>query len=360
MNRTDATIFARVEKFRRRAGRVRQPLIELAHGGGGKAMRDLLDGVVLDALGDGVQAREDQARIELGELARLGERLAFTTDSYVITPLEFRGGDIGRLAVCGTVNDLAVGGARPLYLSCGLIIEEGLEVEALRRVLLSMAAAAREAGVTIVTGDTKVVPRGAADRLFVNTSGIGVIAAKLDVGVHRITAEDVILVNGYLGDHGAAILIERGDLGLETNIASDCAPLNGLIHDLLARVEVHAMRDVTRGGLAGVLNELSLESEVGVVVDHAALPVRPEVSGLCELLGLDPTHLANEGKLAVAVPSSQSALALEVMRRHPLGRNAAAIARCRETPPGLVTVETGFGVERVLDMPLGESLPRIC
>ncbi len=355
----DDTLFARLEKFRRRSGKVRQSRIELAHGGGGKAMRDLLDHVVVAELGGAVQDHEDQARMELGALTP-GDKLAMTTDGYVVSPLQFPGADIGRLAVCGTVNDLAVGGARPMYLSCGLIIEEGLDVQVLRTVLRSMAAAAVEAGVSIVTGDTKVVPRGAADRLFISTTGVGLISSTCDVGAHRIKADDVVLINGFLGDHAAAIMAARGELRIETDIASDCAPLNTLIAQVLDSVEVHAMRDVTRGGLAAVLNELALASEVGMVVNERQLPVRAEVAGLCELLGLDPVHLANEGKVAVVLPESQATRALEVMRGHPLGRDAALIARCRAAPPGLVTVDTGFGGERVLDMLVGEPLPRIC
>jgi hydrogenase expression/formation protein HypE len=354
-------LFQRVEKFRRRAGRVKGDVVDSAHGGGGKAMRDLIDDLVIKNLGtDALEADEDQARLDLAELAARGDRLAFTTDSYVVTPLEFPGADIGRLAVNGTVNDLAVGGAIPLYLSCGLVIEEGLEITVLRRILRSMGRAAKEAGVAVVTGDTKVVPRGAADRLFINTSGVGVIPRGVDVSSKRVAEDDVILVNGFLGDHGAAILVARGELKLETDIPSDCAALNGLIQTLLSEVEVHAMRDVTRGGMSAVLNELALSSEVGMVVDAAALPVRREVEGFCEILGLDPIHLANEGKVAVAVPASQADRALEVMRSHPLGRDAALIARCRAEPPGVVTLDTGFGGERILDMLVGEQLPRIC
>ena len=354
-------LFQRVERFRQRAGRVQGDVVDLAHGGGGKAMRDLIDDLVVRGLGGpDLQADEDQARFDLAALTARGDRLAYTTDSYVVTPLEFPGGNIGALAVNGTVNDLAVGGARPLYLSCALVIEEGLEIEVLRRILESMGEAARAAGVAIVTGDTKVVARGAADRLFVNTSGIGVIPAGVHVGADRVQADDVVLVNGYLGDHGAAILVARGELELETDIPSDSAPLHGLVAELLAGVEVHAMRDVTRGGLAAVLNELALSSEVGMVVDAQALPVRPEVQGFCEILGLDPIHLANEGVVAVALPAAQAERALEIARTHPQGARARVVARCRPEPPGVVTLDTGFGGERILDMLVGEQLPRIC
>ncbi len=354
-------LFQRVERFRQRAGRVQGDVVDLAHGGGGKAMRDLIDDLVVRALGGpDLQIDEDQARFDLAALTARGDRLAYTTDSYVVTPLEFPGGNIGALAVNGTVNDLAVGGARPLYLSCALVIEEGLPIEVLRRILESMGEAARAAGVAIVTGDTKVVARGAADRLFVNTSGIGVIPAGVHVGADRVQADDVVLVNGYLGDHGAAILVARGELELETDIPSDSAPLHGLVAELLAEVDVHAMRDVTRGGLAAVLNELALSSEVGMVVDAQVLPVRPEVQGFCEILGLDPIHLANEGVVAVALPAAQAERALEIARAHPQGAQAQVVARCRAEPPGVVTLDTGFGGERILDMLVGEQLPRIC
>jgi hydrogenase expression/formation protein HypE len=355
-------LFTRIERFRRRAGRVRDTHIIQAHGGGGKAMRDLIDDLIVQELGnDHLQVDEDQARFALSELTAQGDRLALTTDSYVVSPIQFPGGDIGSLAVNGTINDLAVAGARPLYLTCGLILEEGLPIDTLRSILKSMATAAQDAGVSIVTGDTKVVPRGAADKIFINTTGVGVIPRGVDIGAHRITEQDAILVNGYLGDHGAAILVARGELQLDTDIPSDCAPLHGLIQEVLrADITVHAMRDITRGGLATVLNELALSSEVGITVDAQAIPIRQEVKGFCEILGLDPLQLANEGKVAMAVPASQSQRALDVMKAHPFGQHAAIIATCRPSPPGIVTIDTGFGGERILDMLVGEPLPRIC
>lgn len=354
-------IVRRIENHRRRAGKVREDVVIMAHGGGGKAMRDLIDDVIVGALGSGaLEVDEDQARFELAGLALHGDRLAMTTDSYVVTPLMFPGGDIGKLAVNGTVNDLAVSGARPLYLTCGLILEEGLPIATLRAVLESMKRAADHAQVRITTGDTKVVPKGKADQLFINTTGIGVIPKGIDVRCHGVRAGDAILVNGHLGDHGAAILIARGELKLGSAILSDSAPLHGLVSELAGAVDIHAMRDITRGGLAAVLNELALSSEVGIVVDGNALPVRPEVAGITEILGLDPVHLANEGKLVVAVPAAQASRALEVMRGHPQGASAAVIAACRPSPPGIVTLDTGFGGERILDMLVGEPLPRIC
>ncbi|MEQ1565159.1 MAG: hydrogenase expression/formation protein HypE [Myxococcota bacterium] len=358
---SDHPLFRRIEKHRRRSGRVEDEFVQRAHGGGGRAMRDLIDDVVISNLGGPLlEADEDQARISLAELVASGDRLAFTTDSYVVTPLEFPGGDIGRLAVNGTVNDLAVGGAVPRFLSVGLVIEEGLPIATLRRLLKSLGDAAREAGVAVVTGDTKVVQRGAADGLFVNTSGIGVIPRGVELSSKKVRPDDVLLINGFLGDHGAAILTARGELRLDNPVPSDCAPLHGLTRALLDAVEVHAMRDVTRGGLSAVLNELALASEVGVQVDELALPVRPEVEGFCEILGLDPVHLANEGKLVAAVPADQAQRALDVMRAHPLGRHAAIVARCRAEQPGIVTLRTRFGGERILDMLVGEQLPRIC
>ncbi|MFG1477359.1 hydrogenase expression/formation protein HypE [Xanthobacter sp. V4C-4] len=336
--------------------------ITLAHGGGGSAMRDLIDDVFLSAFsGDGRAAPEDQARFELSALAARGDRLAFTTDSFVVDPLVFPGGDIGTLAVCGTVNDLAVGGAEPVALSCAVIIEEGLEVETLRRVVASMARTAREAGVAIATGDTKVVARGACDKLFITTTGIGVVRAGLDVGIAKARPGDVLLVNGLLGDHGAAILNARGDLALETAIASDCAPLNGLIAALIAAAPgIRMMRDATRGGLAAVVNELAEASAVGIALDELALPMRAEVRGFCEILGLDPLYLANEGKILAVVPPDQAGAALAALRAHPLGREAAIVGTVAAGRPGRVTLRTRFGGERIVDMLVGDQLPRIC
>ncbi|MCB9763341.1 MAG: hydrogenase expression/formation protein HypE [Alphaproteobacteria bacterium] len=329
--------------------------MDAAHGGGGRASRVLLESVIAPALG--TEIIEDQARLSL-DLA--GGRLAFTTDSYVVTPLFFPGGDIGALAVNGTVNDLAVGGARPVALSLGLVLEEGLEVDLLRRVLESAGRAARAAGVAIVTGDTKVVPRGAADRMFVNTSGVGVIPAGVDVSARNLRPGDALLVNGPLGDHGAAILVARGELALDAPIPSDTCALNGLTEALLAEVEVHAMRDLTRGGLAAALDELARASGVGVVLEEAAIPARPAVRGFCEVLGLDPVHLANEGRLVVAVPSAQADRALAILHGHPAGQGAAIIGHVRHEHPGVVAVTTGFGGERILDVLVGAPLPRIC
>ena len=354
-----ARVLPIAEGIRRRSGRLRDSRITLSHGGGGKAMRDLIDDVfVASFMSD---ALEDQARIPLAELLAAGDRLAFTTDSYVVDPLFFAGADIGKLAVNGTVNDLAVGGARPLFLSCSVIIEEGLDVATLRRVVESMRAAAEEAGVSVVTGDTKVVQRGAADKLFINTAGLGVIRAGLELHAGAARPGDVVLVNGLLGDHGAAVLNARGDLALEAEIASDCQPLNGLVEVLLdACPEVRSLRDATRGGLATVLNEFAEAAEVAIRIDEHALPVRDEVKGMCEILGLDPLYLANEGKLVAIVPADGAEAALAVLRAHPAGRDAALVGAVHEAPKGTVLLDTVFGGARIVDMLVGEQLPRIC
>jgi len=341
---------------------LRASTITLAHGSGGKAMRDLIDDVFVSAF-DNVQltALEDQARFDLSELNAQGNRLAMTTDSYVVDPLFFPGGDIGKLAVTGTVNDLAVGGAKPLYLTCGMIIEEGLLVEDLRRIVTSMKTAADAAGVAIVTGDTKVVHKGAADKLFINTAGIGVIPSHVDIASHRAQTGDLVIINGYIGDHGAAIVDARGEMALENTIESDCTTLNGLIKDMLdACPDIHCMRDATRGGLATVLNEFAESSGVGITIDETTLPIRHEVRGMCEILGLDPLYLANEGKLVAIVPAEQAQAILARMQQHPAGQHSAIVGEVHEKPLGRVILRTGFGGERIVDMLVGEQLPRIC
>ena len=346
----------------RRRGKVSVQSVGLAHGGGGKAMKDLIDDVFVGAFDNPLLAPlEDQARIDLHGLSRLGAELAFTTDGYVVDPLFFPGGDIGKLAVCGTVNDLAVGGAVPLHLACAVIVEEGVPVDLLRRVAASMAGTARAAGVQIVTGDTKVVPRGACDKLFITTTGIGVVRPGLRLGAGNARPGDMVLVSGVLGDHGAAILAARGELHLDTQIESDCAPLHGLIGALLeAAPGVRFMRDATRGGLATVLNELAAASAASVEIDEARTPLRDEVKGFCEILGLDPLYLANEGTVVVVVPADQAERALGAMQAHPLGRGAVAIGRVLDGEAGRVTLRTLVGGRRIVDMLIGEQLPRIC
>lgn len=345
-----------------RRGRVNVPTVTLAHGGGGKAMKDLIEDVFTDVFANPLLApMEDQARLDLAHLAAYGDRLAFTTDGFVVDPLFFPGGDIGRLAVCGTVNDLAVGGAVPLYLSCAVIIEEGVAVDLLRDVAASMAAAAQEAGVQIVTGDTKVVARGACDKLFITTTGIGVVRDGIDLSAAGARPGDVVIVNGVLGDHGAAILCARGDMALDTPIDSDCAPLGDLISALLDAVPgVRFIRDATRGGLATVLNEVATASQAAIEIDEAATPIRGEVKGFCEVLGLDPLYLANEGKIVVIVPPDDADAALAALRAHPLGAGAAVIGQVADGMPGRVTMRTMIGGRRIVDMLVGEQLPRIC
>jgi len=347
---------------RKRLGKVNVPKITMAHGGGGKAMRDLIEDVFITAFDNPTLAPlEDQARCRLSELAMHGDRLAITTDSYVIHPIEFPGGDIGKLAICGTVNDLAVGGAKPLYLSCAVIIEEGIDVDLLRKIAASMAKTAREAGVLIVTGDTKVVDKGACDKLFINTTGIGVIREGLDLGADRVRPGDAILVNGLLGDHGAAILNARGDMKLSTPLASDCAALHGLIEAMLAAApDTRFIRDATRGGIATVLNEVAEASQVGIEIHEDRTPLRAEVRGFCEILGLDPLYLANEGKLVCAVPPDKAEDVLAAMKSHPLGKDAAIIGHATNGRPGHVVMHTVFGGRRIVDMLVGEQLPRIC
>jgi hydrogenase expression/formation protein HypE len=347
---------------KRQRGRVHVPTVTLAHGGGGKAMKDLIDDVFLEAFDNPLLAPlNDQARLSLAALADHGDRVAFTTDSFVVDPLIFPGGDIGKLAVCGTVNDLAVGGAVPLFLSCAVIVEEGVTIEFLRRIAVSMATTATAAGVQIVAGDTKIVNKAACDKMFITTAGIGAIRAGIDLGAHRARPGDLVLVNGLLGDHGAAILGARGDLALETPINSDCAPMHDVVATLLAAAPAtRFIRDPTRGGVATVLNEIAEASQVAIEIDEASTPIRDEVRGFCEILGLDPLYLANEGKIVAIVPPEQAESALAALRAHPLGGAACIIGRVTLAEPGRVTMRTTFGGNRIVDMLVGEQLPRIC
>lgn len=338
---------------------LRNERVTMAHGGGGKAMQDLIQEIFTSVFAP--PGMEDQARLFDAALAEPGARLAFTTDSFVVTPMEFPGGDIGKIAVCGTVNDLVVGGARPLWLSAAFIIEEGTEFALLRRIVASMAREAEAAGVRIVTGDTKVVERGAADGVFVTTSGIGVIPPGRELGAQRLQVGDVLLVNGALGDHGATILAARGDLALSTELQSDCQSLGHLMAAVLdAAPATRAARDATRGGVASVLNELAQAAKVGIVINETALPLRAEVKGMCEILGLDPLYLANEGTLVLGVPADQAEAALAAMRARPEGQGAVSIGRVISEHPGQVRMTTLFGGSRIVDMLVGEQLPRIC
>jgi len=348
--------------IRQRSGKCGAKTITMAHGSGGKAMRDLIDDVFVTAFDNTeLNKLEDQARFDLSTLTVLGDRLAMTTDSYVVDPLFFPGGDIGKLAVAGTVNDLAVGGANPLYLTCGMIIEEGMRVDELRTIATSMRQTADLAGVKIVTGDTKVVPRGAADKLFINTAGVGVIPAGIHIGSDRAQAGDVVVMNGYVGDHGAAIVDARGDMALQNTIETDCQPLNSMITAMLKVCpDIHCMRDATRGGIATVLNEFAQSSHVCIRLKETAIPMRDEVRGMCEILGLDPLYLANEGKVVAIIPAHAANRVIEIMREHPDGRHSAIIAEVTEKPASRVILSTLFGGERVVDMLVGEQLPRIC
>ncbi|MGA2551949.1 MAG: hydrogenase expression/formation protein HypE [Burkholderiaceae bacterium] len=346
----------------RRVARVKDQSINLAHGSGGKAMRELIEDVFLGAFDNPkLAALEDQAVVALSELCQHGDRLAFTTDSYVVDPLFFPGGDIGSLAVAGTVNDLVVSGAKPLFLSCAVVLEEGLTLEVLRRVVASMRATAAVAGVSIVTGDTKVVERGSADKLFINTAGIGVVPTGIAISARHARPGDQILVNGYLGDHGTAILIARNQLALEAKVDSDCRPLGSLVAAMLESCPgIHCLRDATRGGVATVLNEFATSSNVCMRIEEQALPLRDEVRGTCEILGLDPLYLANEGKIVAVVPQADAQRLLEVVRAHPDGAQAAIIGEVSEAPAGVVILHTTFGGQRIVDMLVGEQLPRIC
>ncbi|QTF10708.1 hydrogenase expression/formation protein HypE [Brenneria izadpanahii] len=333
--------------------------ITLAHGSGGRAMQQLIEQLFLQAFDNPLLGqREDQARLPLAALTRQGDRLAFTTDSYVIDPLFFPGGDIGKLAVCGTANDIAVSGAAPQYLSCGFIIEEGFPGADLLRIVASMAQTAREAGIQIVTGDTKVVPRGAADKIFINTAGIGVIPTDIHWGTGEIRPGDKIIVSGTLGDHGATILNLREQLGLEATLASDCAVLAPLIAPLRDIAGVRALRDATRGGVTAILHEYAQASGCGMEINESDLPVKQAVRGICEILGLEALNFANEGKLVLVTSAEAEGEVLAALRSHPLGQDAATIGVVTEKPQ--VRLCGVFGASRLLDLPHNEPMPRIC
>jgi hydrogenase expression/formation protein HypE len=354
-------VLDRIERARNRQAKVKEERIVLSHGSGGKATQTLIEAVFLDAFRNPLlEPLEDAA--ELGvELATAGSRLALTTDSYVVSPLFFPGGDIGDLAVNGTVNDLAVSGATPLYLTAGFILEEGFPVADLIRIVDSMKSAAAAAGVSIVTGDTKVVQRGKADGCYINTAGVGVIDHPRPLGVATARPGDAVLVSGRIGEHGITIMLARGELDIEADLTSDTAPVHGLVAELLAATPgVRAMRDATRGGVATILNEVARAAHVSVVVDEAAVPVGAEVRGASELLGIDPLYVACEGRIVVIVDGAEAAAALAALRRHPLGEQAAMIGRIKADPPGLVLLNTVFGGTRICDLLVGDPLPRIC
>lgn len=327
--------------------------ILMAHGAGGKLSAQLLHEVILPAF-------DNEILHELHDGAKVG-KLAMTTDSYVVRPIFFRGGDIGKLSVCGTVNDLAVTGAVPKFLSVGVILEEGFEVAALKKIVSSMARAAHEAGVKIVTGDTKVVGRGQADGIFINTAGVGELIDGVDISAKKIRAGMKILLSGTIGDHAVAILAGRHGLELPESVQSDCAPLNALIGEMLAvEPKIAMLRDATRGGIAAVLNEIAMAAGVGILLDEAKIPVREEVRGVCEILGFDALELANEGKIVAVVPAESAEKILSIMRRNVYGRNAADIGQVVANSPGKVGLRTALGGVRIVDMPAGELVPRIC
>ena len=331
--------------------------IVLAHCSGGKLSQRLMQEVVLPAFRNPLlEPLHDGALFSVG-----AERLAFSTDSYVVSPIFFPGGDIGKLAVHGTVNDLAMCGARPLHLSVGFILEEGLPMDDFRRIVESMRAAAEEAGVTLVTGDTKVVDRGKADRIFINTSGVGIVPKGRNIDPRRAQPGDQIIVSGSIATHGMAILSVREGLEFETEIASDTAPLNGLVEAIFATgCDVHVLRDPTRGGLTSAVTEIAQSSGTGGVLDEARIPIREEVKGACEMLGLDPLYVANEGKLVALVPAELADAVLAAMRAHPRGQEAAIIGEVTADHPSFVMMRTRIGGNRVVDMLSGEQLPRIC
>ncbi len=330
--------------------------ILLAHGSGGKLGHELVEKTFVRALSNPYLSKlDDSASFDLSG------RLAFTTDSYVVDPIFFPGGDIGRLAICGTVNDLAMVGATPLYLSLSLIIEEGFLQEDLRRVVGSIKAAAEEAGVVIITGDTKVVHRGKADGIFINTAGLGIIPEGVDISGSNARPGDKVILSGSLGDHGIAVLSRREGLSFSTELKSDVAPLNKLVAEMLAACpRIHCLRDPTRGGLATTLNEIAQKSGVSIRLEEEKIPVREEVRAACEMLGLDPLYVANEGKAVVVVPTEEAEHVLEAMRQNPYGKQAMLIGEVREEHPGRVILKTRLGTSRIVDMLVGDPLPRIC
>ncbi|NOZ73878.1 MAG: hydrogenase expression/formation protein HypE [FCB group bacterium] len=331
--------------------------IQLAHGAGGRLSAQLIETLFLPRFGNETLDRlEDQATLNLPP-----GRISFSTDTYVVDPIFFPGGDIGELAINGTVNDISMNGATPLYLSVGFVLEEGLAIETLHRILQSMENAARNAGVKIVTGDTKVVNQGSCDKLYINTSGIGVLPEGVMISASRCRPGDVVLLSGTIADHGMAVLTSRKGLSFQSRVQSDTAALNGLVQAMLAASgNIHALRDPTRGGVATTLNEFAHSSEVGIQLDGNAVPVKPDVQGACEILGIDPLYVANEGKLVAVVPQTDAEAVLTAMRNTAEGREACIIGEVVAEHPGTVTMTTGLGGQRIVDMPIGEQLPRIC
>ncbi|MDP9240330.1 MAG: hydrogenase expression/formation protein HypE [Actinomycetota bacterium] len=355
---TEEEVGERIEAMRRRRPRFIDDRITMAHGAGGKASRALVEGMIVPLLeNDALALLRDAALLTIG-----GVRLAFTTDGFVVKPIRFPGGSIGELAVNGTVNDLAVSGARPTALSAALILEEGLTSEALQLEIAAMADAARAAGVPITCGDTKVVERGKCDSMYIVTTGVGVIEHGVVLAPERVRPGDKVLVSGTIGDHGVAIMLARGELDIEADVRSDTQPLWTLVEALIAACgsDLHCMRDATRGGVATVLNEIALSAEVGVVIAEDRVPMLPEVVGAGEILGIDPLFVANEGKLVAFVAADKADAALAAMRSVPSGAQASIIGEVRDEPPGRVLSKTTFGGHRMIDMLVGDPLPRIC
>ena len=350
-------VLDRIDRTRRSRPRVREDRITMSHGAGGKATQTLIQAIFLNEFRNPLlEPLEDAARLQVS-----GARVALTTDSFVVSPLFFPGGNIGDLAVNGTVNDLATSGAVPLFLSAGFILEEGFGVADLSRIVASMRAAADAAGVQVVTGDTKVVERGKGDGCYINTAGVGSIEHDLDLGVANARPGDAVIVSGPIGDHGVTIMLARGELDIEADVSSDTAPLNGLVADLLSATPgVRALRDATRGGVATILNEIAKAADVGVLVSENDIPVRTEVRGASELLGIDPMYVACEGRLVAVVDGAAADDALAALRAHPLGGQAAIIGHVTGDPPGIVQLKTAFGGTRIVDLLVGDPLPRIC
>jgi hydrogenase expression/formation protein HypE len=356
-SREDA-VNERIEAFRRRRPRLKDEFINSAHGAGGKASAALIDAVFLEAFRNKtLEAMSDGAVLELPT----GERVAFATDGFVVKPRTFPGGSIGHLAIHGTVNDLAMMGAVPQWISVAFIIEDGFPIAELRDIVADMQEAAAGAGVTVVTGDTKVVNKGAADGVYITTAGVGVVPAAVHLDSKSVRPGDKVLISGTIGDHGVAVLIARGDLALSAEMPSDTAALNELVEVLLGVApNTRFLRDPTRGGVATVCNELARDADVGVMLDEAALPIRNMVNGACEILGIDPLYVANEGKFLAVVPPDETDAALAAMRAHPRGVDAAVIGQITAEPPGMVVLNTAFGGNRIVDMLVGDPLPRIC
>ena len=357
-NFSEDQVGERIEAMRRRPQRFRDERVTMAHGAGGKASRALVEGLVVPLLANpALEQLSDAGLLTIG-----GSRFAMTTDAFVVRPIRFPGGSIGELAVNGTVNDLAVSGARPVALSAALVLEEGLAAEVLEAEIAAMAQAARTADVPVVTGDTKVVERGKCDSMYIITTGVGLLDESILLAPQLVRSGDKVLLSGTVGDHGVAILLARGDLDIEADVRSDTAPLWSLAEALIGACGdgLHCMRDATRGGVATVLNEIALAAEVGIVLEESRVPVRPEVVGAGEILGIDPLYVANEGKLVAFVAAEQADAALAAMRALPTGMEAAIVGEVREDPPGRVLGRTTFGGHRLIDMLVGDPLPRIC